>query len=116
MGPGPAIPQQGPGPILGPSALPRNFGAPEFDSSYPACPIGAPPAVTPGPIGPPQRTNSNPSPPPTLLVLEGNSRSSIIANPGPIGPPRLIQPTTHPTEPLEPGFASLAPRLDFRGP
>ena len=51
--PSPEIPQQGPG---GPSALPRNFRAPGFDYS---CPIGTLPVVTTGPIGRPQKTNSN---------------------------------------------------------
>jgi hypothetical protein len=103
--PGPAIPQQGPGPILGPSALPRNFGAPGFDSSYPARPIGAPAIVSPGPIGPPQKTNPNP-PPSSMLAPGSGRRQSIIADPGPIGPPRPIQPIARPTEQSGSGSAS----------
>lgn len=102
--PGPAIPQQGPGPILGPSALPRNFGGSGFDS-YPARPIGAPAVVSPGPIGPPQKTNSNP-PPPSMLAPGSGRRHSLIADPGPIGPPRPIQPIARPTEQSGSGSAS----------
>ena len=101
--PGPAIPQQGPGPSLGPSALPRNFGAPGFDS-YPTRPIGTPPIVSPGPIGPPQKTNSNPTPP--SMLAPGSGRRQSIADPGPIGPPRPIQPIARPTEQSGSGSAS----------
>ena len=103
--PGPAVPQQVPGPILGPSALPRNFGAPGFDSSYPARPIGAPAVISPGPIGPPQKGNPNP-PPPSMLAPGSGRRQSIIADPGPIGPPRSIQPIARPTEQSGSGSAS----------
>ena len=102
--PGPAMPQQGPGPTLGPSALPRNFGAPGFDSSYPARPVGAPAVVSPGPIGPPQKANTNP--PPSMLAPGSGRRQSIIADPGPIGPPRPIQPIARPTEQSGSGSAS----------
>ena len=103
--PGPAIPQQGPGPILGPSPIPRNFGATGFDSSYPARPIGTPAVVNPGPIGPPQKTNTNP-PPPSMLAPGSGRRQSLIADPGPIGPPRSIQPIARPTEQSGSGSAS----------
>ena len=103
--PGLAIPQQGPGPTLGPSALLRNLGGPGFDSSYPARAIGTPAIISPGPIGPPQKTNSNP-PPPSMLAPGSGRRQSIIADPGPIGPPRPIQPIARPTEQSGSGSAS----------
>jgi hypothetical protein len=98
-------PPAGTGPTLGPSALPRNFGAPGFDSSYPARPIGTPPVISPGPIGPPQKMNSNP-PPPSMLAPGSGRRQSIIADPGPIGPPRPIQPIARPNEQSGSGSAS----------
>jgi len=103
--PGSAVPQQVPGPILGPSALPRNFGAPGFDSSYHARPIGTPAVTSPGTIGPPQKGNPNP-PPPSMLAPGSGRRQSIIADPGPIGPPRSIQPIARPTEQSGSGSAS----------
>ena len=84
--------------------MPRNFGTPGFDSLYPARPIGTLLVVTSGPIGPPQKTNSNP-PPPSMLA-PGSGRRQSIADPGPIGPPRPIQPIARPTEPSGSGSAS----------
>ena len=106
FGPGPAIPQQGPAPVLGPSALPRNFGTPGLDTSYPARPIGAPAIISPGPIGPPQKANPNPAPS-SMLAPGSGRRQSIIADPGPIGPPRPIQPISRPTE--QSGSGSTSP-------
>ena len=103
--PGSGVSQQVPGPFLGPSALPRNFGTPGFDPSYPARPVGAPAIISPGPIGPPQKTNSNP-PPPSMLAPGSGRRTSLIADPGPIGPPRPIQPIARPTEQSGSGSAS----------
>jgi hypothetical protein len=103
--PGPAIPQQGSGPVLGPSPIPRNFGVPGFDSSYPARPIGAPAILNPGPIGPPQKMNTNP-PLHSMLAPGSGRRQSLIGDPGPIGPPRLIQPIARPTEQSGSGSAS----------
>ena len=61
--------------------------------------------VTPGPINPPQKTNSN-LPPPSMLV-PGPGRRQFIADLGPIDPPRPIQPIDSPTEPS--GSESASP-------
>ena len=57
------------------------------------------------PIGPPQKTNSNP-PPPSMLA-PGSGRRQSIADPGPIGPPRPIQPISRLTE--QSGSRSASP-------
>jgi len=73
------MPQQGP--VLGPSALPRKFGVPGFDTSYPACPIGAPAVISPGPMGPPQKTGTNPNPLPQASSLLVNLSDTILLHP-----------------------------------
>jgi hypothetical protein len=99
--PGPAIPQQG----LGPSPIPRNFGASGFDSSSPTRPIGTSTIISPGPIGPPHKMNLNP-PSHSMLAPGSGRRQSLIADPGPIGPPRPIQPIARPTDQSGSGSAS----------